>query len=33
MSDIRKYLSEKFLIKPNNLAIYELALTHPSCNS
>ena len=33
MGNIRKFLQEVLHIKPNDLSIYELALTHPSCNS
>lgn len=33
MSDFRKYLETTFLVKPNDISIYELAITHPSCNS
>ena len=33
MSDLRKYLQEKLYLKPRDISIYELALTHPSCNS
>ena len=33
MSDIRLYLQEKFHFRPREIDVYELALTHPSCNS
>ena len=33
MSDFRQFIEATFLIKPNDLSIFELAITHPSCNA
>ena len=33
MSDFRQFIETTFLIKPNDLSIFELAITHPSCNA
>ena len=33
MSDVRLFLQEKFHFRPREIEVYELALTHPSCNS
>ena len=33
MSNFREFIETTFLVKPNDLSIFELAITHPSCNS
>lgn len=33
MSDFRRFIEDTFLVKVNDLSVYELAITHPSCNS
>ena len=33
MKEILEFLTKKFKLRPNDITLYELAVTHPSCNA